>query len=87
MNKCLGVKILCLCIFCVMSLYGVGIDVNPDKRGWHIELKRIAANVSSTSIQGQTEYESFSDSRISGDSQLIGQGYFDLGVDFMHHVM
>lgn len=82
MNKCLGVKILCLCIFCVMSLYGVGIDVNPDKRGWHIELKRIAANVSSTSIQGQTEYESFSDSRISGDSQLIGQGYFDLGVDF-----
>lgn len=66
----------------VFIAYGATIDVNPDKRGWHIELKRIATNISSTSIKGQNEYVDFSDSRISGNSQLIAQGYFDLGIDF-----
>ncbi len=65
-----------------LTLYGAEIDTNPDKRGWHIELRRIATNISSTSIEGQDKYASFADSRISGDSQLLTQAYFDLGYDF-----
>ena len=72
-----------LLMLCAISYaLGAGIDVNPDKRGWHIELKRLSTNLSSTTIQGQDEYVKFSDSRIKGDSQLIAQGYFDLGLDF-----
>lgn len=68
-------------IICVYAL-GTDIDINPDRRNWHIELKRIAANLSSTSIRNQEYYTSFSDSRITGDSQLMIQGFFDLGIDF-----
>ncbi len=72
-----------LLMLCAISYtLGAGIDINPDKRGWHIELKRLSTNLSSTTIQGQDEYVKFSDSRIKGDSQLIAQGYFDLGLDF-----
>lgn len=83
MNKYIQVKIcaMLLCLGAIQSL-GAEIDINPDKRGWHIELKRIAANLSSTSIRGQNEYINFSDSRVKGDSQLIAQGLFDLGLDF-----
>lgn len=74
---------IALCMLCAIPCaFGAGIDVNPDKRGWHIELKRISTNISSTTIRGQDEYVNFSDSRIKGDSQLIAQGYFDLGLDF-----
>lgn len=66
----------------ILNAYGAGIDVNPDKRGWHIELKRISTNISSASIKGQDQYVDFSDSRVSGDSQFIAQGHFDLGLDF-----
>ncbi|MCX2717243.1 hypothetical protein OQH61_05775 [Helicobacter sp. MIT 21-1697] len=75
------IYIIFLCLG-AMQIFSAEIDVNPDKRGWHIELKRIAANLSSTSIRGQEEYAEFSDSRIKGDSQLIAQGFFDLGLDF-----
>lgn len=68
--------------FYTCNALAAGIDANPDKRGWHIELKRFSADFSSTSIQGQKEYEEFSDSRISGDSQLIAQGNFNFGLDF-----
>lgn len=68
-------------MICVCAL-GADIDINPDRRNWHIELKRIAANFSSTSIRNQEPYEGFSDSRITGDSQLMLQGFFDLGIDF-----
>ena len=83
MNKYIQVKIcaMLLCLGAIQSL-GAEIDINPDKRGWNIELKRIAANLSSTSIRGQNEYINFSDSRVKGDSQLIAQGLFDLGLDF-----
>ncbi len=83
MNKYIQVKICAILLFlrAIQSL-GAEIDINPDKRGWHIELKRIAANLSSTSIRGQNEYINFSDSRVKGDSQLIAQGLFDLGLDF-----
>ena len=75
-------SLLCLLLCFIPHAFGAGIDTNPDKRGWHIELRRIATNISSTSIRGQDEYVNFSDSRIKGDSQLIAQGYFDLGFDF-----
>ncbi|TLD97877.1 hypothetical protein LS71_002370 [Helicobacter jaachi] len=79
-----GIKKCLIVMCCAVGVYGapVGIDINPDKRGWNAELKRVAINLSSTSVEGQTAYASFSDSRISGDSQLIGQGYFDMGLDF-----
>ena len=79
----LSFTLIVLYMLCAMPYaFGAGIDVNPDKRGWHIELKRISTNLSSTTISGQDEYVKFSDSRIKGDSQLIAQGHFDLGLDF-----
>lgn len=73
-----------LCIFCIFNMQSLSaeIDTNPDKRGFHIELRRIATNLSSISIRGQDEYVDFSDSRIKGDSQFILQGAFDMGIDY-----
>lgn len=66
----------------LLILFCAEIDVNPDKRGWHIELKRLAANISSTTIYNQEYYEDFSDSRLKGNSQTTIQGFFDLGVNY-----
>ena len=74
--------LLFLGIFCAFFAHAAEIDVNPDKRGWHLELRRLATNIHSISIRGQDEYVDFADSRIKGDSQLIAQGFFDLGLDY-----
>lgn len=75
-------RVICLALCAFLYSFGADIDINPDKRGWHVELRRIAANFSSTEIKGQDEYVDFADSRIAGNSQMIMQGYFDLGIDY-----
>lgn len=74
--------ILCFLALSATLGYSAGIDVNPDRRGWHIELRRISSNISSTSIKNQNAYADFSDSRIKSNSQFIMLGAFNMGFDF-----
>lgn len=74
--------VLCLLALSTTLGYSTGIDINPDRRGWHIELRRISSNISSTSIKNQNAYADFSDSRIKSNSQFIMLGAFNMGFDF-----
>jgi len=46
----------------------------PAKDGWQLELKRIALNVTSTSVQNASLYQGFPDSRLSANNQSLIQG-------------
>ncbi len=60
----------------------ISIDTDSKKQGWHIELQRISLNFSSTQINNQDLYASFANSKVSGDSQLILQGYVKFLLDY-----
>lgn len=62
--------------------HSAGIDVNPDRRGWHIEVRKISTDISSTSIRNQSAYADFSDSRVKSNSQFIILAAFNMGFDF-----
>ncbi len=70
--------ILWLCLHLAYCATDIKKDVkdlllDSDKRGWEITLKHLALNFSSTSIKQQKAYESFSDTRLKGDSQIIAE--------------
>ncbi|PAF52070.1 hypothetical protein [Helicobacter sp. 13S00477-4] len=70
-----------LLLLILKNLFGedTDLDIDTTKRGWHLELKRISLNFSSTSLKNQNIYKDFSNSRIRGNSQIVGQtfGEFD----------
>ncbi|WP_245945604.1 hypothetical protein [Helicobacter didelphidarum] len=57
-------------------------DINAEKDGWEIDLKRIALNFSQSSLTNQTLYNNFSDSNLKGNSQLALQFYFTMNVNY-----
>lgn len=52
------------------------------KIGWQVDLRRISLNFSSTSLRNQELYSVSADTRLQGDSQMIAQGYLNLGMDY-----
>ncbi len=64
------------------SMHWGNLDIDSDREGWRIELQRISLNFSATQIDNQELYASFSNNKITGNSQLIVQGYGNLMVDY-----
>lgn len=48
-----------------------------NKRGWQVELKKIALDITSTEVKHANDYKDFSDARLNGDSQSTVRGSFD----------
>ncbi|WP_147288341.1 hypothetical protein [Helicobacter anseris] len=49
------------------------LDIDTTRSGWDIAIDRISLNLSSTSIQNQTNYEKFSNTHFKGDSQIVAE--------------
>lgn len=58
------------------------LDIDSRRLGWLIDISRISINFSSTTIRNQEDYEQFANSRLSGDSQLIMQGFGYMLADY-----
>ena len=52
------------------------------KRGWQVELKKLAFDFTSTEVKNAREYQDFPDARLSADSQTAMRGLFDAIADY-----
>ncbi len=48
------------------------------KRGWELDLKKVALDLSSTNVRNAAEYQDFPNSKLSADSQNVVKGTLDL---------
>lgn len=55
-----------------------GASAQNLKRGWELELKKAALDLSSTSVKNAAEYQDFPNSKLSADSQNVVKGTLDL---------
>jgi len=53
-----------------------------DRRGWQLDLKRLALNVTSTNVHHAQEYSDFADARLTADNQTTIQGALDFKADY-----
>ncbi len=70
-----------LLLVALVSFCGV-LHAQDGKRGWQIELKKIALDVTSTEVKHAQEYKDFSDARLNGDSQTAVRGNLDAISDY-----
>lgn len=63
-------------------IYGSDLDIDSNKEGWNLELKRISINFSSASLNNQTLYTKFSNTQLKGNSQVIAQGFGSFAADY-----
>lgn len=77
-------KLLTLACVCVAHASPIDkkLDVDIDREGWLIDLSRASINFSSTTITNQDNYTHFTNSRLSGNSQLIMQFYGYMLADY-----
>lgn len=61
---------------------GGAVFAQDGKRGWQVELKKIAFDFTSTEVKNAKEYNGFSDARLSADSQTAVRGALDFISDY-----
>ena len=52
------------------------------KRGWQVEIKKLAFDLTSTEVQNAQDYQCFSDARLTSDSQTAVRGSWDSIADY-----
>ncbi len=60
----------------------VKTDIIVDKSGWEIDLNRAALNFTQSSLTNQNLYTNFSDSNLTGNSQIALQFFFNFYVNY-----
>ena len=61
---------------------GGAVFAQDGKKGWQVELKKIAFDFTSTEVKNAKEYNEFSDARLSADSQTAVRGALDFISDY-----
>lgn len=61
---------------------GGAVFAQDGKKGWQVELKKIAFDFTSTEVKNAKEYNGFSDARLSADSQTAVRGALDFISDY-----
>lgn len=61
---------------------GGAVFAQDGKKGWQVELKKIAFDLTSTEVKNAKEYNGFSDARLSADSQTAVRGALDFISDY-----
>ena len=65
----------------------LGLTVNSlakdnDRRGWQLDLKRLALNLTSTNVHHAQDYTTFADARLTANNQTTLQGALDFRADY-----
>lgn len=75
-------KLTKLAVFtALLCLTVVSFAKENDRRGWQLDLKRLALNVTSTSVHHAADYNTFPDARLTADNQTTIQGALDFRAD------
>ena len=65
------------------TLLVAGVAFAQDgKQGWQVELKKAALDITSTEVKHASEYDGFSDARLTSDSQTSVRGAWDSIADY-----
>ena len=76
--KTIKYLLLCTFVFCTISAFAA----DNSKRGWQLDLKRLALNLTSTNVKNANKYQGFSDTRLTADDQTTIQGALDFRADY-----
>lgn len=71
-----------LFILTVALLTAAAAFAQDGKRGWQVELKKLAFDFTSTEVKHANEYQEFSDARLTSDSQTAVRGSWDSIADY-----
>ncbi len=66
----------------LLSLAANSFATENDRRGWQLDLKRLALNLTSVNVNHATDYADFADARLNADSQTTVQGVLDFRGDY-----
>ena len=71
-------------VFLTLALFLAAglLHAQDSKRGWQIELKKLAFDVTSTEVKNANVYQDFSEARLTSDSQSAVRGLFDMISDY-----
>ncbi len=58
------------------------LHAQDNSRGWQVELKKLAFDVTSTEVKHAEAYQDFSEARLTSDSQSAVRGLFDMIADY-----
>ncbi len=80
---CMNQKLL---ILTLITLLPVTALAQENKRGWELNLKRAALDLSSTDVKHAEDYQEFPNAKLTADSQHVVKGHLDLeGNYFAQH--
>lgn len=69
-------------LVCVLMLAAVSAQAQHNKRGWQVDLKRVALDLSSTTVRHGEDYQEFPNAKLTADSQNVVKGHLDLTGDY-----
>ena len=72
-------KVFVLAVALWMATFAFAQD---GKKGWQVELKKLAFDFTSTEVKHANEYQGFSDARLTSDSQTAVRGSWDSIADY-----
>ena len=67
---------------CVLTVLTLTLQAEESKRGWQVDLKRAALDLSSTEVKNAEDYEGFPNAKLTADSQHVIKGHLDLTGDY-----
>lgn len=67
---------------CLLAALTLPAQAQNNKRGWQLELKKAALDLSSTDVKNAEEYKDFPNSKLTADSQTLVKGHLDLTGDY-----
>ncbi|MBO7237978.1 MAG: hypothetical protein J6U96_01645 [Elusimicrobiaceae bacterium] len=72
----------CFLSVCVLAVLTTAAQAQHNKRGWQVELKRAALDLSSTSVKHADDYQGFPNAKLTADSQNVIKGHLNLKGDY-----
>ena len=67
---------------CVVAVLAAAAQAQNNKRGWQLDLKRAALELSSTEVKNAAYYQGFPNAKLTADSQHVIKGHLDLTGDY-----
>ncbi len=71
-----------LFVLLAVCLTAAALHAQDNTRGWQVELKKLAFDLTSTEVKDAQYYQDFSNARLTSDSQSTMRGLFDMIADY-----
>ena len=71
-----------IAVIVLLVLSAAVVFAQDGKQGWHVELKKLAFDLTSTEVKNAQDYQGFSDARLTSDSQTSVRGSWDSVADY-----